>query len=107
MFFAGGVYNIEHIFRLDGIYGRYRWRTIAVYLFSILIQIPFVSLSFYVGPLARLIGAHIACLPELLVPAVLYCLIERRIPMPHVDAEEALARAELLAAGQDRLDIRP
>jgi len=77
-----GLYSIEHIFRLDGIYGRYRWRTIAIYLFSILVQIPFVHLSFYAGPLARLIGADIAWLPGTLVPAVLYCLTERAVPLP-------------------------
>jgi len=79
---CGGVYSIEHIFRLDGMYGRYRWRTIAIYLFSILVQIPFVSLSFYVGPLARLIGADIAWLPGTLVPALLYCLFERAVTLP-------------------------
>ena len=78
-FVRRGAYSIEHIFRLDGIYGRFRWRTIAVYLLSILVQIPFVSLSFYVGPLARFIGADVAWLPGLLVPTVLYCLIERRV----------------------------
>jgi NCS1 family nucleobase:cation symporter-1 len=77
-----GNYSIDHIFRVDGIYGRYRWRTIAIYLFSISAQIPFVSLSFYVGPLARLIGADIAWLPGSLVPAVLYCLLERPVPLP-------------------------
>jgi nucleobase:cation symporter-1, NCS1 family len=77
-----GIYSIEDVFRLDGIYGRYRWRTIAIYLFSILVQVPFVSLSFYVGPLARLIGADIAWLPGLLVAAGLYCLFERAVSLP-------------------------
>jgi NCS1 family nucleobase:cation symporter-1 len=72
-----GDYCIDQIFEMDGIYGRYRWRTIAVYLFSILVQIPFMTLSFYVGPFARLIGADIAWLPGILVPAILYGLIER------------------------------
>jgi NCS1 family nucleobase:cation symporter-1 len=85
----GGVYNIEHIFRLDGIYGRYRWRTIGVYLLSVLVQAPFVSLSFYVGPIARLIGADLAWLPGTVVPAVVYWLIERRAPMPQVNAGAA------------------
>jgi len=83
-----GIYSIEDIFRLDGIYGRYRWRTIAIYLFSILVQVPFASLSFYVGPLARLIGADIAWLPGLLVPALLYCLFERAVALP----DDTLAR---------------
>jgi len=72
-----GSYSIEDIFRLDGIYGRYRLGTIAIYLFSILIQVPFVSLSFYVGPLTRWVGANVAWLPGTLVPALLYCLAAR------------------------------
>lgn len=81
-----GAYSIEHIFRLDGIYGRYRWRTIAIYLVSILVQIPFMRTSFYVGALAHLIGADIAWLPGTLVPALLYSLIDRPVPLPD-DAE--------------------
>jgi NCS1 family nucleobase:cation symporter-1 len=81
-FVCGGVYSIEHIFQLDGIYGRYRWRAIAVYLFSILVQVPFMSLSFYTGPLERLIGADIAWLPGLVVPAALYCFFERAVVLP-------------------------
>ena len=77
-----GVYSIEHIFSLHGVYGRYRWRTIAIYLLSILIQIPFVRLSFYTGSLARVIGADIAWLPATLVPALLYCLTERPVSLP-------------------------
>jgi len=94
-FVCRGVYSIEHIFRLDGIYGRYRWRTIAVYLLSILVQIPFVSLSFYVGPLARLIGADIAWLPGLVVPAVLYCLFERAVVLPDDQRLEACERSAI------------
>jgi nucleobase:cation symporter-1, NCS1 family len=88
-----GIYSIEHIFRLDGIYGRYRWRTISIYLFSILVQIPFVSLSFYVGPLARVIGADIAWLPGTVVPALLYCLLERAVPVPARAGESRVVRS--------------
>ncbi|GAC1305137.1 MAG: cytosine permease [Steroidobacteraceae bacterium] len=73
-----GRYSIDQMFVLDGIYGRYQWKSIAVYLLSILIQIPFASLSFYVGPLARLIGADIAWLPGLVIPGVLHCVINFR-----------------------------
>jgi NCS1 family nucleobase:cation symporter-1 len=70
-----GRYSIEDMFTLDGIYGRYRWGSIAVYLVSILVQIPFMSLSFYTGPLARTFGADIAWLPGLIVPTALYCAL--------------------------------
>jgi NCS1 family nucleobase:cation symporter-1 len=71
-----GRYSIDQMFRLDGIYGRYQWKSIAVYVLSVLVQVPFVSLSFFVGPLARAVGADIAWLPGLVVPTVVYCWMQ-------------------------------
>jgi nucleobase:cation symporter-1, NCS1 family len=73
-----GQYSIDQIFKRDGIYGAYQWGPIAVYLLSIAIQIPFMRLSFYVGPLARLIGADVAWLPGTAIPAILYYAIQTR-----------------------------
>jgi nucleobase:cation symporter-1, NCS1 family len=75
-----GRYSIQDLFRADGIYGRYRWNAIAVYLVSIALQIPFVQLSFYTGPIARFLGADIAWMPGLVIPGLLYCLFERPDP---------------------------
>jgi nucleobase:cation symporter-1, NCS1 family len=72
-----GRYSIPDLFRVDGLYGRYRWNVIAVYLVSIALQIPFMQLSFYTGFIARLLGADIAWVPGLVIPALLYCLVER------------------------------
>jgi NCS1 family nucleobase:cation symporter-1 len=72
-----GHYDIEQMFQLDGIYGRFRWRTLSVYALSVVCQIPFMSLSFYVGPLERLIGADVAWAPGLLIPTLLYVLVEK------------------------------
>jgi NCS1 family nucleobase:cation symporter-1 len=73
-----GQYSIKHMYMLDGIYGRYQWKSIAIYVLSILVQMPFVSLSFYVGALARIIGADVAWLPGIVVPTILYCWIHDR-----------------------------
>ena len=73
-----GRYSIEHMFLTDGAYGTYRWKTLAVYLASVLIEVPFMRLSFFVGPVAHRIGADIAWLPGLLVPALLYVAVETR-----------------------------
>jgi nucleobase:cation symporter-1, NCS1 family len=73
-----GRYSIDQMFALDGIYGRYQWKSIGVYVLSVLVQIPFASLSFYVGPLARRIGADLAWLPGLVIPGILYCVIYMR-----------------------------
>ena len=75
-----GRYSIPALYELDGIYGRYRWPVIGLYLASILVQIPFVQLSFYTGSMARLLGADMAWVPGLIVPACLYAWVERRRP---------------------------
>jgi nucleobase:cation symporter-1, NCS1 family len=72
-----GSYAIDQMFQLDGIYGRFRWRALAIYMFSILCQIPFMSLSFYVGPVARLVRADIAWIPGLVIPTMLYIAVEK------------------------------
>jgi nucleobase:cation symporter-1, NCS1 family len=72
-----GRYSIQDLFRADGIYGRYRWNVIAVYLISIALQIPFMQISFYTGPIARLLGADVAWMPGLIIPGLLYYLNTR------------------------------
>jgi len=72
-----GAYSIPDLFRVDGMYGGYRWNAIAAYLISIALQVPFMQLSFYTGSVARLLGADIAWVPGLIIPGVLYYLIER------------------------------
>jgi NCS1 family nucleobase:cation symporter-1 len=86
-----GVYSIDQMFQMDGIYGRYRWKTLAVYAISVATQIPFMNLSFYAGPVARATGADMAWLPGLLAPAVLYCIVERPLREP--------ARSDVLQRG--------
>lgn len=72
-----GDYLIADLFRRDGLYGAFQWRTIAVYLAGIAIQIPFMSLSFFKGAVAQAIGADLAWAPGLVVPAALYIIIRR------------------------------
>ena len=77
-FVRKGRYDIDQLYLLDGIYRRYQWNSIGIYALSIALQIPFVTLSFYVGPLARLIGADVAWLPGTAVPTIIYCLAHTR-----------------------------
>jgi nucleobase:cation symporter-1, NCS1 family len=72
-----GHYVIADLFRSAGQYGAFRWRTIADYAFGILVQVPFMSLSFFKGFVAERIGADLAWLPGLLIPAALYVLTAR------------------------------
>jgi len=72
-----GTYVISEMYKLDGIYGRVNWRGTGVYLGGILLQAPFVNLSFYGGALYRMMGADIAWLPGSVLPAIAYWLIAR------------------------------
>jgi nucleobase:cation symporter-1, NCS1 family len=72
-----GQYNVGDMYRLTGIYGAYRWRTVAVYVIGILIQVPFMSLSFFKGSVANWLGSDFAWVPGLLVCAILYVAIEK------------------------------
>jgi len=77
-FVRNGSYNVKDMFDLNGLYGRFNWSTIAIYFLAVVIQAPFARLSFYTGVIAQQIGADTAWIPGLIVPAVLYCVIERR-----------------------------
>ena len=65
-------YSVSDIFDEHGIYGRINWMTVSVYVFAVLLQVPFMSLSFYEGPIARTVGADLSWIPGLLVPGGLY-----------------------------------
>jgi NCS1 family nucleobase:cation symporter-1 len=72
-----GSYVIADMYDVKGIYGRFRWTGILSYVIGIVVQIPFVNLSFYAGDVAVALGADLAWVPGLLVPATLYCVLER------------------------------
>ncbi|MBS0416456.1 MAG: cytosine permease [Proteobacteria bacterium] len=74
-----GQYNITALYDGNSEYGAYRWRTIGVYCMGIVFQIPFMKLSFYVGPIAERLGTDVAWLPGLLIPAALYLLVSKDI----------------------------
>jgi len=73
-----GHYDLAGMFDANGIYGPYRWATIGVFSLAVLAQTPFMSLSFYQGPLAKWIGSDVAWVPGLLIPAALHVWVERR-----------------------------
>lgn len=72
-----GRYDIEALYRCEGGYGAWRWRTLAVYGLGIAIQLPFIDLSFYHSPLARWLGMDVAWLPGLLIPGIAHVIAER------------------------------
>ena len=73
-----GRYDTASLFDANGIYGAFNWTAITVYLIAIGVQIPFARLSFYVGPIAAFTGADFAWVPGLIIPAVMFTILERR-----------------------------
>ncbi|AEW94446.1 MULTISPECIES: purine-cytosine permease family protein [Streptomycetaceae] len=66
-------YDLGALFDPAGRYGSWRWRTIAVYVVGVAAQLPFISSSFYTGPLvAPLGGADVSWLVGLVLTAALY-----------------------------------
>ena len=78
-----GVYSISDILRQDGgIYGRWSAPGIISYVLAIIVMIPFFSTVLYTGPLAdKLDGADIAPVFGLVVAAVSYVLLMRRVDL--------------------------
>lgn len=73
-------YDIASIFDPKGIYGRWNSRALAAYAIGIIVEIPFMSTSFYTGPLvAPLGGADISWILGLIVSAGLYAIFGRSI----------------------------
>ncbi len=73
-------YDIDSIFRADGIYGRFNVRAIVSYLIGIAVEIPFMSTTYYTGPMvAHLGGADISWILGLIVASGLYYVTMRPV----------------------------
>jgi NCS1 family nucleobase:cation symporter-1 len=73
-------YHLPSIFDPNGIYGRWAWRALVAYGVGILVEIPFMSTSFYTGPMvAPLGGADISWILGLIVSGGLYAILGRAI----------------------------
>ena len=55
-FVRRGKYAIAEILKPNGLYGRWAWRGVTAYSVGFLAMIPFFSVSFFVGPIAQLLG---------------------------------------------------
>ncbi|MFY4025427.1 purine-cytosine permease family protein [Achromobacter xylosoxidans] len=76
-------YDVAALSDPDGRYGRWNWPGILVYVFGVLVQMPFISTKLYTGPLvASLGGVDISWIIGLIVPGLLYYVFARRDPRP-------------------------
>jgi nucleobase:cation symporter-1, NCS1 family len=72
-FFRKGKYNIPEVYKVNGIYRKYNWPTMMVYTISFIIQIPFMSFSFYKGPILKVLGgADITWIVGLVASGIVY-----------------------------------
>jgi NCS1 family nucleobase:cation symporter-1 len=79
-------YDLAAIFDPNGRYGNVNWRAMAAYLIGVAVEIPFISSSFYTGPMVKHLGdADISWILGLIVSAALYYVLMR----PVVRAERA------------------
>ncbi len=76
-------YDVAALSDPEGRYGRWNWPGILVYVFGVLVQMPFISTKLYTGPLvAHLGGVDVSWIIGLLVPGILYYLFARRGRLP-------------------------
>ncbi|SFA95003.1 nucleobase:cation symporter-1, NCS1 family [Collimonas sp. OK607] len=72
-FVRHGVYCVVDIFDPNGRYGRVNWFSCITFILAILLEIPFMNTSLYVGSVAeRLYGVDLAWLVGLVFPAAAY-----------------------------------
>ncbi|ULT70382.1 cytosine permease [Pseudomonas sp. BC42] len=72
-------YDIPALSNPDGRYGRWNAMGITIYVFGVLIQMPFISTHFYTGPLVASLGdTDISWIIGLLVPAALYYVCAKK-----------------------------
>ncbi len=62
-----------------GLYGRFNWGTIAIYLIGFAVEVPFVNTTFYEGPAAKALnGTDYSWLIAIIVVAPLYYIYATR-----------------------------
>jgi NCS1 family nucleobase:cation symporter-1 len=73
-------YSTADLFNPDGSYGRFNRNAFVAYIVGVLIQVPFMNSSLYVGPIASWMGgAEVAWLLGLLVAGGLYYALSWRV----------------------------
>jgi len=98
-------YDIASIFSPDGIYGRLDWKTMLAYLVAIGIEIPFMSTTFYTGPMvANLGGGDISWILGLIVASGLYYVLHLDLVRGRVSAAPPTRLAGAAAGGSGATD---
>jgi nucleobase:cation symporter-1, NCS1 family len=97
-FIRRGKYAIADILKPNGIYGRWAWRGLVAYSVGFVAMIPFFSISFYVGPVAKLLdGGDISFVVGLIVAGGLYFILARNVDRDREGQAIVASQAELQA----------
>ena len=73
-----GEYSIPDIYNRQGRYGAWGWPALIAFAVAILVEVPFMSMPFFTGPIAsKLGGADVTWVVGLIVASVLYALLMR------------------------------
>jgi purine-cytosine permease-like protein len=95
-FVRKGNYAISEMFNPAGIYGLWSRSGLTAYFAGLLAMVPFMSLSFYTGPMAQALGgADIAFMVGLPVAGIGYWLMSRGLNLSN-EARMVLASEQLL-----------
>lgn len=97
-----GKYDIDDLFRRDGgRYGRFNGYAVTCYIVGLLVQLPFLSTTIYVGPVAQMLGGvDISWIVGLAVICPLYYFLMRTRPQRAASPAPA-APADTVAAKAD------
>ena len=81
-FIRRGEYAVLEIFSPNSIYGRWTWRGLLSYAIGFVCMVPFMSLPFYTGPVARALGGvDIAMLFGLSASGLVYYALARNLDL--------------------------
>ncbi len=79
--FTQSRYDVPALSNANGRYGRWNVKAIAIYVLGVIVQLPFMSTSFYTGPFVDALGGtDISWILGLIVPGVVYYIVMRRAP---------------------------
>lgn len=91
-FVRRGRYDVKAMFDSAGMYGKFNWKTIAIYFLTVALEIPFISATWYTGPLAALLhGGDIAWLVGGVFAAVVYYAANRNTAIGEKAIETAFS----------------
>lgn len=103
-FVRRGHYAITDLFTPRGIYGAWGWRGLVAYFVGLVLELPFIYVSFFVGPFAKTIGTDVSFVVGLAVSSILYWILSRSMDV--ASEEPAIARSEEELAAAELIDVR-